>query len=322
VASAEYLEPHGFLKCGHKGLFFERFDAGVYDADYGEEIPRLEPFARGLYYVRNRWLDPKHGRWTTRDPNATGQVVEALLPMHGMVMSALSSVFEQYAHFGDSISTHCYVQASPVAMSDPMGLFLGLAAQGVATGVDAWMNASGTLQDAADGLRMSFGVHDMLASYASMQDMDAEWATDWSLGDEDYSSRGNWLSDEQLEKMMENAPEDDRLVLAARLIKALPIRGRWHNLVNGLPSLHARAVKKYAEIMEKLHGKGKVRMNQRLVDANGNQIANVRPDVQWIDRRTGKIHVMEFEHTRKLSPETLRIYQQNGITVHTTKLTK
>ncbi len=38
VASAEYLHPHAYLKCGHKGLFAFRLDAGVYDADIGGSL--------------------------------------------------------------------------------------------------------------------------------------------------------------------------------------------------------------------------------------------------------------------------------------------
>ncbi len=59
---AAHPHPHAVLKCGHKGLFFDRLDAGVYDPATGGEMDRLVPDARGLYYARNRHHRPERGR--------------------------------------------------------------------------------------------------------------------------------------------------------------------------------------------------------------------------------------------------------------------
>lgn len=57
---------HAVLKCGHKGLFFDRLDAGVYDASTGGEMERLVADCRGLYYARNRHHKPDWGRWAAQ----------------------------------------------------------------------------------------------------------------------------------------------------------------------------------------------------------------------------------------------------------------
>ncbi len=58
-------------------------------------------------------------------------------------------------------------------------------------------------------------------------------------------------------------------------------------------------------------------MHQKLVDKNGMPIGNYFPDVQWIDRRTGRIHVMEAVRTNPLPEEKMKFYIDNGIKVHT-----
>jgi hypothetical protein len=161
----------------------------VYDSDYGEEIPRLEPFARGLYYVRNRWLDPEHGRWTTRDPNATVQVVVMQPAMHGSVCKIVLLEWQHQTHFDDGLHAAGYLDGSPLIAHDPMGLFSLVETMGASTNsVDLqgdWSQEIGefglNLKDAAMRTFDAAGIY---------QIADAEWASDWGASDDDYSQSG------------------------------------------------------------------------------------------------------------------------------------
>jgi hypothetical protein len=55
------VSPRPDNRVGHQGLFFYRFDGAS-----------LAVGARGLYYMRNRWYDPRDGGFMDRDPRATG----------------------------------------------------------------------------------------------------------------------------------------------------------------------------------------------------------------------------------------------------------
>ncbi len=67
VFSADHLLPHAQVRCGHKGLFFDRYDGPV--ASGGYLSPRLVPYAVGMYHGRNRSYNPQLGRWMQADPN-------------------------------------------------------------------------------------------------------------------------------------------------------------------------------------------------------------------------------------------------------------
>jgi len=113
---AESFAQHPVNRLGHQGLFFERYDAGPYD-------PALVPGGKGLYYARNRFYDPVTGRWTTRDPNATGTVVAAALAMNGASLDAYADEADIPTQYGDGLSLYQYVGANPVDNRDPVGLF-------------------------------------------------------------------------------------------------------------------------------------------------------------------------------------------------------
>ncbi len=114
--------PHAVLKCGHKGLFFDRLDAGVYDPDTGGEMDRLVPDARGLYYARNRHHKPDWGRWLQQDPNATGLPVQAGLAFHGETLGVGVQGFNLGTRFGDGGNLFAYLGGSPFGAFDPNGL--------------------------------------------------------------------------------------------------------------------------------------------------------------------------------------------------------
>ena len=124
------LHNHAPPSAGHKGLFFERFDEGIArlhpqspgpSGEVSTPTPQLEPNARGLYYVRNRWLDPQRGRWLTSDPNATGQVVVGLA-WGGANANALLLNLSLVDLVGDGTNLYGCVQNNPINRSDPAGL--------------------------------------------------------------------------------------------------------------------------------------------------------------------------------------------------------
>jgi YD repeat-containing protein len=110
------------LRVGHKGLFFDRLDAGISDPATGQETPRLWPGARLSGYARNRTLHCGFGRWSQPDPNMTGLPVQAALVYHGRGLKAGVQGFDLHGHFGDGVNTYAYLGNAPWTRSDPQGL--------------------------------------------------------------------------------------------------------------------------------------------------------------------------------------------------------
>jgi hypothetical protein len=110
------------LRVGHKGLFFDRLDAGISDPVTGAETPRLWPGARLSGYARNRTLHCDFGRWNQPDPNMTGLPVQANLAYHGRGLSASVQGFELRAHFGNGANVYAYLGGSPLTKADALGL--------------------------------------------------------------------------------------------------------------------------------------------------------------------------------------------------------
>jgi hypothetical protein len=189
------LHNHAPPSVGHKGLFFERLDAGIArwrgspgpNGELTEPTPQLEPHARGLYYVRNRWLDPHRGRWLTSDPNSTGQ------PTHDLAWHGSEVECElQKVHFGhlmtDGTSLYEYVRSNPVRGSDPTGLF-DMSIAGLLFGstnmVD--LQSDWAQQVAETGGSAFSAVDEHFAEWSASYAMDLDWATDWSQADDAYS---------------------------------------------------------------------------------------------------------------------------------------
>jgi hypothetical protein len=180
VVSADHIYNHPFLAVGHKGLFYDRLDRGVSDASapgaslppwattaapYGGgqwasvDTPRLVPFARGLYHVRNRayipgggsptsigqpaltatgpsgnpWASytitqnglssgaPVQGRWMQADPNATGMALVTALCTSGASAHIHLDRFELISHFADGTNTYEYLKLNAPTRADPLG---------------------------------------------------------------------------------------------------------------------------------------------------------------------------------------------------------
>ena len=144
---AGFEAPHNAI--GHQGLFFERFYAAA-----GESLltdPPLtvaDPAAgvpAGLYHNRNRWYSPSLGRFTTRDPRATGSSITREVAAHGTVLTVQVLPAEPVTHYGDGMQLYLVGFRGPLNGYDPLGLewhhlypmYLG----GNADGPGIWLDA-------------------------------------------------------------------------------------------------------------------------------------------------------------------------------------
>lgn len=82
VLTAEHLGAALESYIGHKGLFLDRLDVRVGLAS-DPELPRLVPFAHGLYQNRNRSYSPSLGRFLQQDPNQTAMALLSVISSHG-----------------------------------------------------------------------------------------------------------------------------------------------------------------------------------------------------------------------------------------------
>jgi Bacterial EndoU nuclease len=115
---------------GHQGLFFVRFDTPV-------TTPVLQPAARGLYHVRNRWLDSLLGRFTSSDPNGLGQTTPDSSQYHGVSVQPLPVELVPKSTYSDGMSLYLLLGAQPVSRTDPSGLYFEiLGAAGLAADMD------------------------------------------------------------------------------------------------------------------------------------------------------------------------------------------
>jgi hypothetical protein len=113
-------EPHA----GHKGLFFDRLDAGVADPYSGAETPRLVQDAVGHYHVRNRVLSPKLGRWLQTDPNATGATLLQSSACLGLTLRAgVPTALNIVDQTSPVANRYGYIENNPADRFDPLGLF-------------------------------------------------------------------------------------------------------------------------------------------------------------------------------------------------------
>ncbi|MFG0285957.1 MAG: hypothetical protein ACF8R7_16190 [Phycisphaerales bacterium JB039] len=165
-------------RLGHQGLFHDRLDAGVTSEP-------MAAFSSQLVQNRNRTLSPRLGRFFQRDPNGTQASLLEMMTSRGIPPLSAAS---HESLFGDGVNVYPCLSQNPLSWTDPTGLFgLGSIAM---TGMDLALNASDTLEEARQGLLLILNFKEMIEEYSLNQELDADWATDWSLGDFDYSSAG------------------------------------------------------------------------------------------------------------------------------------
>jgi uncharacterized protein RhaS with RHS repeats len=182
----EQQEPPA-LHAGFQGLFFEDFEPPIVAG-----ARRIAPGRDGLYYNRARWYSAELGRFLTPDPNATGLAINAGLPWHGEAPQLWPQRPDVSRLYRDGSSLYQSRWGNPASYSDETGLFFGIVAQLAVMANSAYEDAESTLEEARQGVITSFGLARMLEEYRILQLMDAEWASDWSQSDYDYSS-GDWI---------------------------------------------------------------------------------------------------------------------------------
>jgi RHS repeat-associated protein len=297
VLSWRGLHNHAPPSVGHKGLFFERLDAGIArwrgspgpNGELTESTPQLEPHARGLYYVRNRWLDPHRGRWLTSDPNATGQPLVGLNWGGGASATQIDTP-DLRLWLGNGSNLYGYVESDPINQDDPAGLFaLGLSL--MQAGMDAYASAEGVLDSARMMRNEAFGLRGMIDTYAAMQLMDAEIAMDWSMPDDWFHSTG-WYGFANQSVGGGDAMPGGRAIAS----QWQPLDDRYHNRgADARPTRHGLVVRSVAVVMSHRYGPQNVRMNQALSDMSGKALSNMRPDIQVWDEKRQKWVVVEIE---------------------------
>ena len=102
-------------RADHQGLFLYRFDLPT--------APPIDPdpTALGLYYNRNRWYSPHLGRFTTTDPNASGQLL-CSLQYGGSASQEGIAGYDAKDRYADGMNTLAYTRSNPVHATDPAGL--------------------------------------------------------------------------------------------------------------------------------------------------------------------------------------------------------
>ncbi len=170
------------ILAGHQGLFWESLG----DVDGLSKVAPNEGIT-GLYFARNRWYLPRLGRFLQPDSNSAGLIQVTRAAFMGAQPGSLWMPMDLKGHYLDGLNSYQFQKSAPFS-SDPLGHFgFGFAAQMSVMAVDAWTSASGTLDEVLQGVTLFLQTNAMIESYAVTQELDADWATDWSLPDDAYS---------------------------------------------------------------------------------------------------------------------------------------
>jgi hypothetical protein len=186
------LLPHPVLRCGHKGLFVDRLDAGVMSSGF-IEYERIVPFGTMLCYNRNRTYSPMVGRFLQADPNASGLGLLIQSAMHGEAVSTGTQLLDLKARTADGDNLYEYLGSCTWTTSDPTGLWIQ---QAVSLGAEVVLR----------GLRG--GLENMVEGYAFRMETYLDWATDW-LEPDDWHSRldNSWIGEAFHEGMADGVRE-------------------------------------------------------------------------------------------------------------------
>ncbi len=211
VTAADHFLTHPPMHAGHKGLFVDRIDAATTGTTHdgepipdgyggytttGTDPPRLAPYARTLYHVRNRNYAPHLGRWLQPDPNATGRdVLEASVSRRWSRLGRPMALDIQ-SLTTDGANLHCYLTSNPWMHSDPDGLMalsIGLEALG-AFSEELGLPFNPMAASDPSGLIQAV-LQSMVTAYAENMAYDLEWAADWTASD-DWHSRNSddWVT--------------------------------------------------------------------------------------------------------------------------------
>ncbi len=186
VLTYEQFHPHPVVVFGHKSLVVDRLDtqAVSWDTDLGtiSDTQRLIPGAKLISYARNRTYSPSLGRWLQQDPNASGQAVLETIVHSGRRPQVWPDNPILGLRIMDGVALFVYVKSNAVLHSDPTGLLIGLIMPGPEDIVMAGFRA------------LRGGLEEMIGQYGANQDLDLDWALDWSQGDDFHSRMENgWV---------------------------------------------------------------------------------------------------------------------------------
>ena len=169
------------LKVGYQGLHSELADGMLGKSP-------LKPGAATLTHNRARAYVPALGRFLQADPNAAGIALPksgSLLGKFGAVPAALGVNLSPLQQYADGGNLYAAVGGNPVQNSDPRGLFGYIDA--LSTGLEMADMAADMMEQGRQGLLAGLGLQSMIDSYAVMQDVNADWASDWGISDEGSS---------------------------------------------------------------------------------------------------------------------------------------
>jgi hypothetical protein len=244
------LQPHPALRCGHKGLFVDRLDAGVMSSNF-IEYERIVPFGQAICYNRNRTYAPMVGRFLQADPNETGAILLDAARHSGVGPLSPSAIFSLQDRFFDGANAYQYIGSNPQAGSDPLGLFIG-----EALGAYVTLGASAGV--------IAYG---LTSEYAANLEHDLDWAMDWSQQD-DWHTRGDnsWI-DAIYKAVNINGIVDDYLIPdspfevvefggpQAGVIRTITVAGKVLRKTikhHALPKYLARLLGKESKVLAKL----------------------------------------------------------------------
>jgi hypothetical protein len=200
VLSARIEHPHDPLWTGHKGLFVERLDAGVMDGlpslptgagqGSGLDLPRLTPASTLLAHARNRWLHTRLGIWGSMDPNASGQGVIGAAAHSGTHSRSSVLQADLAVRHTDGSSLYLYTKLDPMSGADALGLMF-----------DRWDDEDDFahdmigMTDAGTSGALSV-LYNLASEYAENLEWDVNWASDWSLSDDEYTRLdSSWVTE-------------------------------------------------------------------------------------------------------------------------------
>ncbi len=226
----EDLGSHPPCRIGHHGLFFEKLNtAGV----VGSSTEFVSAASEGVYYNRNRWYDPGTGRFIEQDPNATGVGLLGLASRGGMLSAGVSALNVE-SMYGDGANLFEYLGSNSIGKTDPGGLFLDLF--GPTSTLEVETDEMQRVMDA--GRTIQGVVNNVFVGFAATQSLDADWATDWSRPDSDFSGSAATGSRREATE----GTEGDGLACAVDILsglkrtiqiggKAVGRGGNWHHVI-------------------------------------------------------------------------------------------
>ena len=264
VLTYEQFYPHPALVFGHKTLAIDRLDGEALSWDSGTgtlfDTRRLEPGARLIGYARNRTLDVRRGRWLQVDPNESGALVVDQVRWHGARLVVESPPVDLRIRTSDGLGLATYARANSIQNSDPLGLLVGMILPGPE---DILMGGFRALRG---------GLEEMVGQYGANQELDLDWALDWSQEDSFHSRMENGWVQESFNAGAWNAFIDEMDPTGGYLSEPF---------MAGAASGAAKAVKKAKHLTGQLHHAISTKVHRALQDHKNLKDVYKKRDNDW-----------------------------------------